>query len=338
MLGAVKRLVGAGKKREAPTSEELSCRNAAGGARAAQPARTPRALLSPNQRGGPFSPCYDSGALPFDDYAFAPGEDFQWYEDLALDNPGQYRPECLVHFTSDLNLAGILAHGPLSGPAGFGEGCYCVDERLLELETMPREAILQHMYCRLAYMDREPFDTGLLSRARCANSFVRLDTQRLLQDGRFGVLRIVNGQTNKMLTNYVIYKRLGSDRQGTVPRNLGASRSLNVVVGATKRSLVTPDLFALPSHGHHPDFVHADPATHVPAILQVTEDLLHAPAASKWHISRSGRAQAPAGSAFRALQDELHRVSMGLGTSWEFRPINLRGHERRAQYEKTQRP
>ena len=288
---------------------------------------------------GPRELQYDSGTLPFDDYAPAPGEEYQFYEDLVHGALDQYHPPVLLHFTSDENISSILENGPLSGHAGFGEGLYCVDESALHLKAMTRVYILQQMYCKLAYMDREPCDTGLLARARHANTFVRLDTRKILQDGRFGVLRIINGQTNKMLTNYLIYKRMEHGRPGGVPAHRGEERSLNVIsAGGLKRSLVTPEFFALPSHGWHPHFEASNAATHVPTMLQVRQDELVVEAASlpphAWHVTKSGRYQAPTGTALRSLQDGLHHVSMACGTDWQFRPVaySVRGHARKEQY------
>jgi len=285
---------------------------------------------------------YGTGRLPFDDYGFRHGEEFQWYEDLTLDDPGQYRPSILCHFTSDDNIAGILENGPLSAAAGFGEGLYCVDEDQLHLEgpeAMSRVFILQNMYCKLAYMDREPCDTGLLTRRRFANAYVRLDVTKLLEDGRFGVLRILNGQTNKFLTNYVVYKKAENDQNGVIPDSLDARRSLNVWVkegtSRCQRSLLTPFFFAVPSHGFHPEFDRRDTSTHVPATLQVQPEQLVS--ARDWPqpvvVGQSKRYQAPVGTAFRDLQGELHRISIQYGAPWQYQPLHgLRGAARKEHY------
>jgi len=280
---------------------------------------------------------YGQGILPFDDYANLRGEQFQWYEDLTPDDPAQYRPSVLCHFTSDDNIASILANGPRSAAAGFGEGLYCVDEDQLHLEAMCRVFILQCMYCKLAYMDREPYDTGLLTRRKFANAYVRLDVKKLLEDGRFGVLRIINGQTNKFLTNYVVYKKAEHDQSGVVPDALDVRRSLNVWGGQgksrCKMSLITPIFFGTPSHGFHPEFDSRDPSTHVPATLQVQPERLVGPRDVSKPVVVGQRYLAPAGSAFRDLQAELHRISIQPGTPWQYQQSHgLRGAARKDYY------
>ena len=63
-----------------------------------------------------------TGTLPLDDYAPAPGEEYQFYENLVQGALDQYHPPVLLHFTSDENISSILENGPLGGHTGFGEG------------------------------------------------------------------------------------------------------------------------------------------------------------------------------------------------------------------------